>query len=160
MLSRCVLPAVLLFLLVSGCGRGTQQRDLRAAEHAIREADAQWLRAAQARDLEKTLSYWTEDATVIPPFVPPMKGKAALRQYVSDAFALPEFAITWTTAEVRVSAGGDMAYSTGDNQVSFRAPDGKLLRESGRAVVIWFRQADGSWKAAVDIWNPAPPGAR
>jgi len=38
-----------------------------ADEQAVRDADAQWSKAAAAKDLDKTISFYADDAVVLPP---------------------------------------------------------------------------------------------
>jgi len=133
--------------------------DLGKEEAAIRATDAQWLAAAKAHDVEKSVSFWSDDATILQPDTPPIVGKSEVRKYVAEAFATPDFSITFTTDKVVVARSGDMAYETGTGVISFRDPKGKLVTLHNRGVVVWRRQADGSWKAAVDIWNAAPQNA-
>src|SRR5713226_7554143 len=38
-----------------------------AGEQAVRDADAQWAKAAAAKDLDKTVSFYADDAVVLPP---------------------------------------------------------------------------------------------
>ena len=38
-----------------------------AGEQALREADSQWSKAAGAKDLDKTISFYSDDANVLPP---------------------------------------------------------------------------------------------
>jgi ketosteroid isomerase-like protein len=52
-----------------------------------------------------------------------------------------------------------MAYSTGTDRISFTTPDGKSVTQENRAIAIWKKQADGSWKCVVDVMNPAEPPA-
>src|SRR5262249_43101930 len=51
----CNFPAT-----VSGAG---------ADEKAVRDADAEWSKAAGAKDLDKTVAFYADDATVMPPHV-------------------------------------------------------------------------------------------
>ena len=103
------------------------------------------------------MSFWAEDATVLPPGSPPVVGKAAIREFVTKSFQTPGFSISWNTTTVVVSRSGDIAYTTGTNRVSFSAPDGKQVIVDGKAVAIWRRQKDGAWKCVVDIWNDVSP---
>jgi ketosteroid isomerase-like protein len=89
----------------------------------------------------------------LPPNAPPITGKQAIRRYVAGVFASPDFSISWNTDKVIVSSSGDMAYSTGSDQFTFRTPDNKLVTEHTNGIVVWKKQPDGSWKAAIDIWN-------
>ena len=54
-------------------------------------------------------------------------GKEAIRRYVAGAFAIPDFAISWTTDRVWVAKSGDIAYATGTTRVSMTTPEGKRV---------------------------------
>ena len=127
--------------------------DLAKEEAAIRQADAQWLAAAKSHDLEKTVSSWTDDAVIVAPDQPVIRGRKAIHDYVAGAFATPGFSIDWKTDVIVVSRSGDMAYSTGSDTFTFAGAGKKLVTQHSRGVVVWRKQPDGSWKAAVDIWN-------
>ncbi|OAI41961.1 hypothetical protein AYO41_05015 [Verrucomicrobia bacterium SCGC AG-212-E04] len=116
--------------------------------------DAQWSAAAAAgRDIDLVLSYWTDDAVVIPPGMPPVVGKAALRNYVEGTLKIPGFRISWASRDVSFSPDGKFAYMFGENAVSLHGPDGQPITMEGRAVTIWRLESDGEWRCAVDIWN-------
>jgi uncharacterized protein (TIGR02246 family) len=151
-----VLPALLAAL--AGCtSTSTVKPDLPRAEAAIRATDARWLAAARAHDLEQTVTYWTDDVYMMPPGGPPIVGKEALRRYVAGAFATPGFSITWVTDRVWVAESGDLAYATGTDTIRLTSSDGRPIEERNKAVAVWRREPDGSWKCAVDIWNSAEP---
>lgn len=119
--------------------------------------DAEWASvASEGRDVERILSYWTDDAVVMPPGLPVVKGRAALRQYVESSIRIPGFRITWTSTEVEFSPDGNLAYMFGRNAVTINAADGTPSTAEGRAVTIWRRESDGYWRCAVDIWNAQP----
>ena len=158
-LALALLPAAALL----GC---TQQQappaqpavNVAAVEATIRATDAEWLAAVKTRDAEKSAAFWADDATIFPPNAAPIVGKQAIRDYVAGAFVSPGFSIEWKTEKVVVASSGEMAYSTGTDVFTARTPDHKLVTEHTNGVVVWKKQADGSWKAAIDIWNAdAPP---
>jgi ketosteroid isomerase-like protein len=118
------------------------------------QRDAEWAAAAyEGRDIERILSYWTEDAIVLPPGLQSVVGKAALRQYVEGSMRIPGFRITWTSKDVTFSPDGNLAYMFSRNAVTMNSPDGTPNTTEGRAVTIWRRESDGEWRCAVDIWN-------
>ena len=127
------------------------------AKSEILRLDAEWSRTAATGDVERILSYWTDDATVFPPGAPALVGKAAIREYVTQSFRLPGFAISWRTTELVVSASGELAYGIGANRVSFTGPDGAPVVAEGKAVTVWRRDAMGGWKCVIDIWNDVRP---
>jgi uncharacterized protein (TIGR02246 family) len=131
--------------------------DLASERNSLLERDAQWATAAsEGRDIERILSYWTDDAIVLPPGMPAVIGKAALRQYVQTSLQIPGFRITWNSTDVTFSPDGKLAYMFARNSVSMAAPDGATIINQGRAVTIWRREADNQWRCAVEIWNAEP----
>ena len=130
--------------------------DVAAERAALFRADKAWSEAAASRDVEKVLSFWTDDASVFPPGQPPVVGKEALRRYVTGGFALPGFSIQWETSTFEVSAAGDIAHGVGTNVVTVNDPKGNVITERGRAVTVWRKGTDGQWRCAVDIWNAGP----
>ena len=128
--------------------------DLNAERSKLLERDAEWSKlASEGRDIDTILSYWTDDAVVIPPGMPSVVGKDALRAYVEGSLAVPGFQISWSSDDATLSPDGNLAYMLSDNAVSMDGPDGNPMRIEGRAVTIWRREPDGQWRCAVDIWN-------
>ena len=133
--------------------------DITSEKTRLLRRDAEWAAAAaEGRDIELILSFWTDDAIVIPPGLPSVIGKTALREYVEGSMQIPGFMITWTSDDITFSPDGQLAYIFSRNAVTMNAPDGSPATTEGRAVTIWRREADGEWRCAVDIWN-APPAA-
>ena len=145
-----VLVVVGVLLACAGCASAGSRADVRSR---IMRLDAEWSRAAQARDVDRVLSFWADDAIVFPPGSPPVTGKPAIREFVLKSFGTPGFTISWRTTTVALSSSGDIAYTTGTNRVTFSAPDGKQVSVEGKAVAVWRRERDGAWKCVIDIWN-------
>jgi ketosteroid isomerase-like protein len=128
--------------------------NIAAEKERLLRRDSEWAHAAsEGRDVDHILSYWTDDAVVLPPGLPPVVGKAALRQYVEGSMQIPGFRITWESKDVTFSPDGQLAYMFSRNEVTVNAPDGTPIITEGRAVTIWRRESDGEWRCAVDIWN-------
>jgi ketosteroid isomerase-like protein len=131
--------------------------DADAEKVRLLRCDAEWaLAASEGRDVERILSFWTDAAVVLPPGLPAIIGKAALRQYVESSLQVPGFRITWATDEAVLSPDGQFAYLVGNNAVTMNGPTGAPVTTKGRAVTIWQRGTDGEWRCAVDIWNVEP----
>jgi len=143
--------ALLVAVILVGCA---PRLDADAERAAIMAADSSWLAAAQARDIETTLAFWTEDARVIAPGQPPYIGRNAIRQMLADGFGTPGFSVTWETTEIVVASSGDVAYSLGTNAFTVPGPGGRLDTLRGQGVVVWRKGPDGRWRSVVDIWNP------
>lgn len=132
------------------------------ARAALLQTDLEWARVASAgKDIEKILSYWSDDAVVYPPGVAAVSGKAAIRKYVSTSLKTPFFSISWKPAQAVVAASGDLGYTMGSNEITFADPKGKVARAPGRYLAVWRRKGGGPWKCVIDFWNdsPFPPPA-
>jgi len=146
---------LLLSFLILSCN--TSNPDLKAEETTIRKADSTWAALAKdGGDTEKILSYWSDDAIVLPPGQPMVKGKDALRKMVQDSKDIPGFSITWKSSDIQFSPDGQMAYMSGENLMTMNDTSGNKITIPGRGYTIWRKQADGNWKCVVDIWNNPP----
>lgn len=118
------------------------------------ERDAEWSKAAsKGEDIDHILSFWTDDAVVMPDGFSSVKGKDEIRKYVESSFRIPGFSIKWESSDAEFSPDGNMAYMFSQNEVSMTGEDGSLQAIRGRAVTIWRKEKDGEWRCAVDIWN-------
>jgi ketosteroid isomerase-like protein len=131
--------------------------DLDSERRRLLACDARWAaRSSEGKDVEAILAFWTDDAQVYPPGMPPVSGKQALRRYVEGALAIPGFHITWTSSQAHLSPDGHLAYVLSTNAVTMPAPDGKPVTTRGRAVTVCRREPDGEWRCAIDMWNDGP----
>jgi len=146
-----------LALALLGCDRridsagGTDNRA--ADEAAIRSQADAWFQAILAKDLDKTLSFYAEDAEYL------SAGRAAAttpdqrrRLWVED-YALPGFSSNEVTKKIEVARSSDLAYQSGAYVVTTLDSKRHLVQSTGKFIVVWKKQGDGQWKAVVDIDN-------
>ncbi|NJB84329.1 uncharacterized protein (TIGR02246 family) [Lewinella marina] len=155
-------PTFPKLLLLAGCllalGCGEEPVDREAEAERLMQASRDWSAAAQARDVEKTLDYWAEDAVVITAGQPELRGRQAIRGMIEGSFADPNFAISWEPVSAEVSESGDLGYLIEDSRMTMADSTGSPLEQEFRSVTIWKRQADGSWKNVVDVMSPLGEG--
>lgn len=125
---------------------------------ALLQRDAEWADAARAgKDVEKIVSYWSDDAVVIEPGQPAIAGKAAIRAFVTDSLKTPGFKIHWVSRDPVFSDDGSMAYMPGADEMTMPGPDGKLVTVHTQGISIWRRKPGGRWLCVADIATEAPP---
>ncbi len=127
--------------------------DMDAHAKVLAKLDDDWAKAAAARDVDRVASFYAEDAIAYPPNEPMAIGRAAAKKVWASYFADPTFKISWKTTHAGVSKSGDLGFTAGTYEDSFKGPDGKLVSEKGKYVCTWMKQKDGTWKAIHDIWN-------
>lgn len=154
--------AFMFALLFLGCSSPGQQSapDTRAAdEAAVRKADADWATAGQSKQVDAWVAFYSDDAMVLPPNQPSAAGKDSIHKAVGDLLGLPGLSMSWKAAKVEVARSGDLAYVQGTYELGMKDPKGKPVADHGKYVEVWKKQADGSWKCAVDTWNSDLPAA-
>jgi ketosteroid isomerase-like protein len=85
-----------------------------------------------------------------------VKGNKAIREFIEASGSIPGSAIRWEPLEAHVSPSGDFAYLLERNEMSFQDSTGVQVTEWNKVVTVWRKQADGSWKNVIDIWNADP----
>ena len=118
---------------------------------ALIALDDQWSQAAVARDIDRVVSFYADDAVAYPPNEPIAVGRAAARKVWAGYFADPTFQISWKTTSA--GAENNTGWTAGTYQDSFKGPDGKTVVEKWKYLCVWRKGADGKWKAIHDIWN-------
>jgi len=153
-------PLVLFscFALLSLPFVGTSSADTKI-EQALRDLDAQWSAAAAAKDLDKTVSFYSNDAIVMPPNTSAAATKEAIRKVWQDMIASPGLVISWKATKVEVAKSGDLACVSGTYEETTTDASGKPVKDRGKYVEVWEKQADGKWKCGTDIWNSDLPAS-
>ena len=149
---------VTITVILFGCSH--QKVDTKAEGEKVMQLSRDWTEAAVARDVEKAVSYWAEDAIFMSANQAPLRGKQAIREMVEGSFKTPGFGISWKPQTVQVSESGDMAYLIEESVVQYTDSTGKAITQNNNAVTIWRKQGDGSWKNVVDVSVPAGPPSK
>jgi ketosteroid isomerase-like protein len=148
-----------LLLLAAACGP-TPPPDTRAADvSALRDLDAQWSKTAGTRDLDATVAYYGDDASLLPPNAPIVTGKQAIRGAWS-AMVAPGVSLSWQADKVEAARSSDLGYMTGTYTMSTKQSlNSAPVTEQGKYVEVWKKQADGKWKVVADIFNTDAPAS-
>ena len=161
-----MLVAVCFATLLVGCASQRQTSNVGTVNHAddeaaIRKADSTWSTVAEARNVDGHLSYFTDDAIVMAPNEPMRVGRDSIRVMMTQMFSSPGFAIKWQVTKVEVAGSGDLGYSIGTYEAAMADAKGTAVSDHGKYTTVWKKQADGSWKVAVDMFNSdVPPPQR
>ena len=156
---------VVLGLFVSACSQpapapapapaAAPKTDLAAEEKAIRDLDARWMKAEQARDAAAAAAMFAADGLAYREHNAPL-GPAAYQTYQSKFYAdNPKSNGTWSTNAVRVASAGDLAFQTGEYRTTGIGPKGDG-EDRGSFVTVW-KKVNGEWKVAHDISATAMP---
>jgi uncharacterized protein (TIGR02246 family) len=158
-LSGCALG--LLCLLTACSQTPSAPPDTRAAdEKAIRDGEAAWLADWASKDPAKLASHYADDAVLLVPDMPLVKGRSAIEDALKTMTADKNLAMHFAPSDVQVAKAGDMAYTQGTYTLT--VTDSKTKRavtEKGKYLTVYKKQPIGWWRAVEDMNNADAPAA-
>lgn len=140
-------------LLFAATASLAQKSNPNPDERAIRQLDKDWSAAAQSKDVDKTVSFYADDASAFPFNAPIATGKEQIRQVWAHLTSLPGFSLTFSPTKIEVAKSSDLAYDIGTFELKANDPQGNATTTVGKYVVVWKKQPDKQWKAVADIFN-------
>src|SRR6266404_6529460 len=140
---RCLF---IVLLLASGSIALGQKNSTTGDENAIRQADREWSASSNIHDLDKVLSFYADDASVLPFNAPLVSGKDQIHQFFSQLMSKPGFALTFEPTQVHVAKAHDTAYEIGTAELKMDDPQGHNTTTAAKYVVVWRKRA-ATWKA-------------
>lgn len=149
-LFSCV--TLLSFALAGSVAAGEAKSD----EQALRDNDANWSKAAGAKDLGRALSFYAENAKMLPPNAPIATTKEAIRKIWKELLETPGLVISWKTSQVQVAKSGDLGFVTGTYEVTTKDDSGEAVHDHGKYLEVW-EKTNGIWNCTLDINNSDLP---
>ncbi len=125
----------------------------------ILEIWTEYASAVMAGDLERWLALWIPEGKQMPPNAPARLGLDQIREGNEPLITLFDTEMAIHPDEVRIL--GDHAFSHGNYEYAITPKEGReTLAAEGKFLTILVRQANGSWKIAIDCFNDnAPPNS-
>jgi len=147
-----VIIAWMVFSLAS-CAAPPPAPDPAAVRSAIEEANSRFSQAYNQGDTSTLASLYDADAVILPPNAPESRGNEQIAgSFAQEIEQMQPSELRLNTQEVEVA--GDFAFEMG----AYTARIGALNTvDEGKYLVVWKKQADGSWKLYRDIWNSNLP---
>jgi uncharacterized protein (TIGR02246 family) len=148
--------AITLVVILAGCKQAsppapnTHDADVKA----IRDLETADLQAYAAKDVDKAVAFFSDDASLLVPDAPAINGIAAIKKALKPFFADKNFTETFASDKVDVAKSGDLGYSQGSDTMTFTdLKTQKVLTVKSKYVTVFQKQADGGWKAVAVIIN-------
>jgi uncharacterized protein (TIGR02246 family) len=142
-------------LWLIGCGQtDTRQADIQA----LKDIETRWNQEYAAKDLDKIVAHYAENAVVMSPGDPVSTGSASIRKIMSEMVSDPAFSLKFDASAIEVAKSGDLGYTRGLYEMAMTDPKTKqIVHYHGSYVTAYSKQADGSWKVTADIATPDTP---
>ena len=137
--------------------------DTREADaKALRDTEDVWQKDTDAKNVDKLVAHYTDDATLMAPGMPAANGKDAIRKALKEMTEDPALSLKFRTSHAEVAKSGDIGFTQGSYTMVMTNPATKKpMNDKGSYVTVYIKQADGAWKAVEDIATsegpPTPP---
>ena len=125
-----------------------------ADREAIRAASERFSTLLVGRDFAALAQLYTQDAVIMPPHQPAVRGRAAFETWITSFPRVSRF----TLNNEEIDGRADVAYVRGSFTMTIH-PEGAPgpIEDVGKYLEIRKRQPDGSWLLAADIFNSDKP---
>lgn len=113
---------------------------------AVEDRYKEWTAAANKKDAAAMTNLFDDNAVLMPKAEEPVLGKASIGQYYKKLVANPNYlpftlSLDWNSFHVV----NDIAIATAVFEGSLTR-EGKEIHFRGKTMLVWKKEADGSWK--------------
>lgn len=150
---------VLLLITAISCSQQDKKADVEADKAAIKEVLNQYAIAVNSGNFDLWISLWADNGVQLPPGAPSRTGIAQITEGMKPAFDQMILDIKITSVE-EVRVFGDMGLTRCSYTLAATPKAGGdkiILEPDGKALTLYERQSDGTWKVAYDCFNSNTP---
>lgn len=144
--------------LTVGCQPQGQQQatsqpavDTAAIRSAVRSVNTAFEKAANAGDMKKAMSFYTEDAVVAPPMAPPISGRDSILAFMKRT--IPAGATFKVDTREIEPLGPDRAYTMGVTTVSVTPEGAGQAQTSEFTYFALVRRTPDGWRYYREAYN-------
>ncbi|MFH1756192.1 MAG: nuclear transport factor 2 family protein [Candidatus Latescibacterota bacterium] len=142
-------------LIVSfGCAGNSSNKSNEAEEDVLFATDVAFAQASSDRGPAEAFNmYLANEAVQLPAGSIPIMGREAIYQSMKQG---GDAALAWAPVKAEVAKSGDLGYTWGTYQSSYRGPDGSMRTSHGKYLNVWKKHSTGEWKVLIDMGNSSP----
>ena len=150
---KLLLLSLMSLMCASALANDSEEAKVKAA---VEDRYNDWLAAANKKDASAMMNLYDENAVLLPKSEEPVLGKPAIAEYYKKLFTNPQFVpFTLKSDWNSFHAVGDIAIATSVFEGDVTR-DGKQIHFRGKNLLVWKKQADGSWKIFRYMFDEIP----
>jgi ketosteroid isomerase-like protein len=120
----------------------------------IRQRNQEFVGAFNAKDIPKVLDIYAENSVFMPPNMPIIRGKDALRNFYTDLMNQGAGNLRLDVSDV--AGHGPLAYQSGSYEIDYTPPKGTSRHDRGKYLFM-LRNLGGTWRLQYTMWNSDLP---
>ncbi len=121
------------------------------------DLEARFAKDVLARGGAGFADWFAEDGVALGNGAMPLVGRVAIAK--SANWDPKVYQLSWTVTDAAMGPSGDMGYTWGHFEGHSKDVNGNPVTTTGRYITVWRKQADGSWKVALDAGANEPAAA-
>ncbi|MBS1241505.1 MAG: hypothetical protein H6R40_932 [Gemmatimonadetes bacterium] len=159
-MNRTVMAAALV--VAAACAPAAQPGQTDEDYATITAAENAFAAGMNAGDMAKVAAIYSDDAVLMPPNAPAIRGRLAVQEFLAGFPPIGDFKLV--PGETKGGAG--MVTVRGQYSMNLMPPGASAaVADTGKFVEVWLKQPDGTWRLTWDIFNsdiplPVPPPAK
>ena len=134
--------------------------DPRAPSAEIAAARRTLIAALRRGDAAGAASAYTDDARLLAPSAELLTGRSSIASFWQAGIDTGVDSIEFHALDLEIEPGGDIACEIGWYVLRLTSPSGEAVVDRGRYLLIYRREADGSWRRAAEMFNPGDVPSR
>jgi len=156
---KSVLWLLAVVCVASACSTAAPGEEFGMKDQAaIREKNADFVKAFNARNMDQILAAYTENSVFMPPNQPVLRGKDALKTFYDEMLKGGGTNLKLDAGEI--SGHGPLAYQSGSYELDMKPAGGAEAHDRGKYLFI-LRKMAGTWRYEYTVWNSdLPPPTR
>ena len=127
--------------------------DMSPVRAEIQAGIAKWSAAFDRQDAAAIASCYTNDGQLLPVNSDVVSGRPAIEAFWQNMFGLGVTHADLSTTEIHHTPGARQAVEVG----RYTIHAGHQLADTGKYMVLWAQQPDGTWGLHRDIWTTSQP---
>ena len=129
------------------------QVDLQKEKDVLKQTDTEFSNLSKEKGMKEAfLSFIAQEGVLLRPFNQPIEGFTAVKKFLDDGNT--DFLLAWAPLYADVSISGELGYTYGLYELTFKDEKGNSNTRKGTYVSIWKKDTDGKWKFTLDTGNP------
>lgn len=156
-LTRSSLPEglwTLLLLTMTACATSSPtistEPDAEKERNRIIAQSREFSDAYVRGDVKTLVSFYDDEAVIAPPRRSFISGRNGLTRFWTTKPGIA--VVAHKTTPIDIVVVGDIAYDWGYYEGAM-GPEGSPEPFSGKYLIVWRKDDDGSWRMTVDMWN-------
>jgi ketosteroid isomerase-like protein len=127
--------------------------DADKGKQEIKQADIEFSDLSKEKGMRDAfLAYIAEDGVLLRPYMMPVEGFIDVKKFLDEGNT--DFLLTWFPLFADISISGELGYTYGTYELTYKDEKGISVTRKGTYVSIWKKDKEGKWKFVLDTGNP------